>query len=82
MIKLEIADSRILIAEKTAASTNKIRHKRVGRKTDELAAIATTKKAAYPKAPHIGTGSPINMEKGLWETVSQFIALDMAQKLL
>jgi hypothetical protein len=31
--------------------------------------------------PHIGTGKDMNMEYGLWETVSQFSALEMAQKL-
>jgi len=31
--------------------------------------------------PQTGTGTPINMEYGLCETVSQLIDLEMAQKL-
>ena len=40
-----------------------------------------TKKNEYPNTPHTGTGTPINMAYGLWETVSQLIAREMAQKL-
>jgi hypothetical protein len=36
---------------------------------------------AYPMKPHIGTGIFNNIEYGLWDTVSQFMARDMAQKL-
>jgi len=34
-----------------------------------------------PTTPQIGTGIPIKMEYGLWETVSQLMAFEIAQKL-
>jgi hypothetical protein len=37
---------------------------------------------AYPMTPHTATGRFSMMAYGLCETVSQFIALDMAQKLV
>ena len=47
-----------------------------------LAAIeANSKNKKYPTMPQTGTGKPSKMEYGLWETVSQLIALEMAQKL-
>jgi hypothetical protein len=32
--------------------------------------------------PHMGSGTLNNMEYGDWDTVSQLIAFEMAQKLL
>ena len=49
---------------------------------DLLAAIeATSENKKYPKIPQMGTGTFIKIEYELWETVSQLIALEMAQKL-
>jgi hypothetical protein len=45
------------------------------------AMAAISRKKTNPMIPHIGTGKDMNMEYGLWETVSQFSALEMAQKL-
>jgi hypothetical protein len=47
-----------------------------------LASGKNSKKNIYPNMPQTGTGKVRNMEYGLCETVSQFMALEMAQKLL
>jgi hypothetical protein len=39
------------------------------------------RRKVYPITPHKGTGMPKNIEYWLWETVSQFRALEIAQKL-
>ena len=39
------------------------------------------KNKKYPTTPQTATGKPKKMEYGLWETVSQLIALEIAQKL-
>ena len=47
-----------------------------------LAAIeATNNNEKYPTIPQTATGKPKKMEYGLWETVSQLSAFEIAQKL-
>ena len=60
--------------------------KRMGHIRSFLASLLQTNgnkmmKNEYPIIPQTGTGMPINIEYGLCETVSQFIDLEMAQKL-
>lgn len=44
-------------------------------------ALNRMRKNVYPITPHTGTGNPKNTEYGLWDTVSQLIEREMAQKL-
>jgi hypothetical protein len=39
-----------------------------------------TKKKVYDNIPQMASGSPKKIDQGLWETVSQLIAFEMAQK--
>ena len=41
-----------------------------------------SRKKIYPMIPHTGTGTPRKTEYALWETVSQLMDLEIAQKLL
>ena len=79
---IDIMAKTILIAEKQEAKTNKVGHIRVwgGRKRQD--AINKSKKVVYPSRPQTGTGTFKKMEYGLWDTVSQLMALEIAQKLL
>lgn len=72
----------MLAAEKIAAITNNNRHNRFGRNGEITAAIEPTMNRIYPHTPQSGTGSFQKTEYGLWETVSQLMALETAQKLL
>jgi hypothetical protein len=73
---------RTLRAENEAAIKKRVLHKRAGRKPFRPAMTAPARKSVYPQIPQIGRGNPPKTEYGLWETVSQLMAFEMAQKLL